>query len=188
MEALKKSTVIVYLIGLEGVGKLTIAEELKKGGYKIVHNHLINDPIFSLLDLDGITPIAEKTWCAVDKIRQVVLDFIKTDPFNNIIFTNVLIENSEEDQKLYSHIEALAKERKSIFVPVRLMVSKEERARRIVSEAREKHHKTRAVEHVYGEKILMSLSHPHLLNLDVTNLSAQAAAHKIQNHVKYFLT
>jgi hypothetical protein len=66
---------IVYLLGFAGTGKYTIAQELsRRTGARLVDNHLINNPVFSLIQVDGKTPLPEavsdKTWA----IRHVVLD------------------------------------------------------------------------------------------------------------------
>lgn len=48
---------IIYLIGFTGTGKLTIAKEIAlKIDIRVVANHLINDPILSLIQADGKTP------------------------------------------------------------------------------------------------------------------------------------
>ncbi len=44
------TAVLVYLIGRPGTGKLTIAQTfISNRNYLIVDNHLINNPIFSLI-------------------------------------------------------------------------------------------------------------------------------------------
>ncbi|HEX6477597.1 MAG TPA: hypothetical protein VF043_02040 [Ktedonobacteraceae bacterium] len=48
---------IVYLIGYAGTGKYTIAKELARlTGAVIVDNHLINNPVFSIVGASGNTP------------------------------------------------------------------------------------------------------------------------------------
>ena len=119
------SSVILYLIGLAGTGKLTIAHALQPLGYKIIDNHLINDPIFRTLNLDGNTPIPEEAWTAVHKIRTIVLKYITTDHIQNFIFTNELLEGSVSDARTCKKIQSAAKKRGSTFIPVRLLVSSE---------------------------------------------------------------
>ncbi|MCC8400282.1 MAG: hypothetical protein LN563_06965 [Rickettsia endosymbiont of Platyusa sonomae] len=51
------ATIIIYLIGKPGTGKYTIAKEIARAGYSICDNQHINNPIFSLLNYDGLTPI-----------------------------------------------------------------------------------------------------------------------------------
>ena len=84
--------ITIYLIGFAGSGKYTIAKEIAKYGYKVVDNHLINNPIFSLLDLDEKTPIPENARLFTRKIRHVVLDFVSHDQKANYVFTNELVE------------------------------------------------------------------------------------------------
>ena len=58
-------TVILYLIGKAGTGKYTIAKEIEKSGFSLCDNHLINNPIFSLLNLDGQSPVPQFAWDAI---------------------------------------------------------------------------------------------------------------------------
>ncbi len=49
---------MVALIGFAGTGKYTIGRELcRRTGAKLIHNHLINKPIFTVANADGITPL-----------------------------------------------------------------------------------------------------------------------------------
>jgi hypothetical protein len=67
-------------------------------------------------------------------------------------------------------------------VPIRLLISEEERSRRIVSQDRKKRCKYVGIDKRPSLQV-MSLSYPYLLNLDVTNLSAQVAAKTIEHHI-----
>ena len=57
----KEKPVAVIIYGMMAVGKLTVAKELQKFlGYKLTHNHLINDLVWSIFDrgtLEGNTLI-----------------------------------------------------------------------------------------------------------------------------------
>ena len=176
-------TLIIYLIGLAGSGKLTIAKVLQKDIFKLVDNHLINNPILSLLDLDGKTSISEEAWDYIGRIRQTVFDFIKTDTFHNFIFNNELLEGGQYDREVYQAVESIALSRKSAFFPIRLLITPEERGRRIISEDRKMRLKTVNREDIYKNKSVMELSHPHTLTLDVSDLSPLQAAQKIQEHI-----
>jgi len=49
---------IIVLIGFAGTGKFTIGRELcERTGAKLIDNHLINNPVFKVLNADGITPL-----------------------------------------------------------------------------------------------------------------------------------
>lgn len=91
----------IYLIGHAGVGKYTIAKELSDFNFKVVDNHLINNSIFSLLDLDGVTPIKENAWETISEIRKSVLGFVCQDTVSNYVFTNELQEE-KCDHVIYS--------------------------------------------------------------------------------------
>jgi hypothetical protein len=118
---------IIYLIGFGGTGKLTIAKELAKlENFKIVDNHLINNPVFNFVDLsEGVPSYA---WPQVRKIREAVYETIANySPSEmNFIFTNELFEFSDDDKLIYEKVKAIAESRKSDFFPVRLLVGTEE--------------------------------------------------------------
>lgn len=173
---------IVYLIGLAGTGKLTIAQKLEPLGFKVIDNHLINDPIFRALDLDGKTPIPPEAWTSIRQIREIVLAYIAKDRTQSFIFTNELIEGCDEDVAACKKIQELAEKKGATFVPVRLLVSYEERSRRIVSEDRKNRCKWVGVDRRKSIDVL-SVVHPHLLTLEVTHLTAQQAAKQIESHI-----
>lgn len=175
-------TVTIYLIGLAGSGKYTIAKEISKNGYKLIDNHLINNPILSLLDLDGISPIPKIAWDAIYDIRNAVLKFIQKDNHANYVFTNELLETNI-DRDIYNRVLNTAIKRNSIFVPVKLQISSEELARRIVSRERQKLFKTTNIDEAYNFKELINITHKNLLELDITNLEANKVSSKILFHV-----
>ena len=50
--------IFLYLLGFAGTGKLTIARAFARSvGAKVVDNHWINNPIFGLIDPDGVSPL-----------------------------------------------------------------------------------------------------------------------------------
>lgn len=175
-------TVILYLIGRPGVGKYTIARKIAKFGYQICDNQLINNPIFSLINNNGMGDLPESVWQHTRKIREIVFDFISTDRDNNYILTNSLYKE-DYDSKVYMRVENLAKIRNSIFIPVKLSISKEQHLKRITQKSRLNKYKTIDSKHVYDSKELINIGHPNLLNLDINNLVASDAAMKIIKHV-----
>lgn len=175
------STVMIYLIGLSGTGKYTIAQHIAHHGYKIVDNHLINNPIFSMINLDGVTPIPRKVWETIGKIRSVVFDFIASDHTTNFVLTNELLEY---EHALYNRVMELANKRDSLFIPVKFAISNAEHIRRITSPGRAERFKLTSAEEVDKQKTLITISHPNLCELDVTSLTAQEAAQKILVHVE----
>ncbi|MCC8398503.1 MAG: hypothetical protein LN569_04340 [Rickettsia endosymbiont of Labidopullus appendiculatus] len=175
-------TIIIYLIGKPGTGKYTIAQEIAKTGYSICDNQHINNPIFSLLNYDGLTPIPEFAWDAIGRIRDSIFNFLSQEIVNNYVFTNCLYE-VEGDHELFNQVQQLAVNRRSVFIPVKLLISQEENIKRIQQLDRLLRYKSIDVQDVYPEYPLIQISHPNLFEFDVTNLSASEAARRILQHV-----
>ncbi|MCC8368775.1 MAG: hypothetical protein LN573_01645 [Rickettsia endosymbiont of Oxypoda opaca] len=173
-------TTIIYLIGKPGTGKYTIAKYLAKQGYIICDNQLINNPVFALLKYDGFKNIPESAWHIIKKIRDNIFEFITQESENNYVLTNVLNEN-EGDHSLFRQVENMAVKRNSLFIPIKLLISFEENNKRIQNPERAERYKSLRIEQ---DLPLINISHPHLLELDVSTLSASKAAEKILEHVK----
>lgn len=174
-------TNIIYLIGLPGTGKYTIAKEIAKlENYKICDNQLVNNPIFELLGYNGFQKVPECAWKAIRKIRTNIFDFLSLEPQNNYVLTNCLAEN-EYDHSIFDQVEEMASKRESVFMPVKLLISQEENAKRIQNPARRQRFKSIDPETAYSNSSegLINIDHPNLLELDVTNVSALEAAEKI---------
>ena len=55
--------IFLYLLGFAGTGKLTIARAFARSvGAEVVDNHWINNPIFGLIDADGVSPLPDAVW------------------------------------------------------------------------------------------------------------------------------
>jgi ABC-type oligopeptide transport system ATPase subunit len=176
-------TNIVYLIGYSGTGKYTIARELAKSGYIICDNQLINTPVFTLLNADGFSEIPEYAWESIRKIRDNILEFIQKEPHNSYILTNVLYE-SVIDKKIYEKVLQIAKKRNSSFFPIKLLISREENIKRITQPSRKERWKAVDPFVRTRDKELINISHPNLLELDVTSLSPENATKIILKHIK----
>jgi hypothetical protein len=177
-----KKPITLYLIGFAGTGKYTIAKELGKCGYKIVDNHLLNNPIFSLLDLNGVSPIPDNAWEAIRKIREAVLNFVVQDIASHYVFTNELLEE-EYDYAIYNQVKNAAEQRGSLFIPVKITVSLEEHNKRIGNLERKERFKETTIAHNRVKKGMIKVSHSNLLELDGSDLSASQAAAAILLYV-----
>src|SRR5262245_14156257 len=85
------TNLFVYLVGFAGTGKLTIARAFARlVGAKVVDNHWINNPIFGLIDSDGVTPLPDEVWAQIAKVREAVLETIATlaKPETNFVLTH----------------------------------------------------------------------------------------------------
>lgn len=183
MNVENNSSKIIYLIGKPGTGKYTIAKEIAKYGYIVCDNQLINNPIFALLGYKGFGNIPSYGWNAIGKIRNIIFDFMKIERDNNYVLTNCLYED-EGDKNCYSQVEQIAVSRGSLFVPVKLLISEEEHLKRITQETRKLRYKSIDPEDVYSKQPLINIVHPNLLELDVSELSAEAAAARILSYIQ----
>ncbi|RYE05980.1 MAG: hypothetical protein EOP33_01885 [Rickettsiaceae bacterium] len=177
--------VVLYLVALAGTGKYTIAQEFIKYGYKIIDSHLINNAIFSLIKHD-IDSIDDKAWQAVRQIRQIVINFALSLEAN-IVFTNELL-NTTGDSKLYNKIVGFAQKKNALFVPVKLLISADERASRISNIQRTTRFKIIKDSRIESQiPSLFPPTHENLLEIDVTNLNPEAAAKQILDFISVLL-
>lgn len=176
-------TTIIYLIGHPGTGKYTIAREIAKAGYIVCDNQLINNPIFTLLNYDGLSSIPQIGWEAIDKIRKAVYEFMSEESANNYILTSCLYED-DGDRECFKNTKEMAAKRGSVFIPVKLLISKEEHLRRITQASRRERWKSIDPKDAEQTEDLIQINHPNLLELDVTTLSAHEAAKIILEFVK----
>ena len=180
---------IIYLLGYPGTGKHTIGKEIcrQNSRFRLIDNHLINTPIFSIINADGVTPLPLKVWENVGKIWDAVLDTLVnvTPPDFSFVLTNALFD-SEGDRAWFKEIEAMAKTRNAKFVPVLLRVSVEEHQKRIVQPERKKRIKETDPKSPARYALLNNLyvpDHPNLLTLDVSDMPPSESAQIILNYL-----
>ncbi len=176
------NTTIIYLTGKPGVGKYTIAKKLaEKHGFIVCDNQLINNPIFELLQYDGYAKIPDFAWDVIAKIRLEIFNFLSNHTANSYVLTNCLA-NTDEDKQLYMQVQTMAETRGSLFIPVQLEISKEAHLKRLTKPERRKRWKSIDPSDAEDNELLISIFHPNLLLLNVSNLSPEAAAEAIINH------
>ena len=172
----------IYLIGFAGSGKLTIAKAIQaRYDSVLVDNHLVNNVIFSMIDPDGKTRLPKDVWVNVGRVRDAVFDTIRdlAKPSRSFIFTNELLEGEERDKQVFDQIAELAKSRGALFVPVRLMVSPEELASRVISPERVAQYKEIDAESALTKARRYQLLKPRncaFLDIDVTRKTPEEAA------------
>lgn len=181
---MKQESKIIYLTGKPGVGKYTIAKELERNyGFVICDNQLINNPIFELLQYDGYANIPEFAWDSIAIIREEIFNFLTKFSKNNYVLTNCLYED-EGDRKLYESVKDMAEKRGSLFVPVQIEISKDEHLKRLTREERRERWKSIDPKHAEDNWQIISITHPNLLKLDVSNLTAVNTAKEVIRHAE----
>ena len=179
-----KNTIIV-LIGFAGTGKYTIGRELcQRTGAKLIDNHLINNPIFKVVDADGIKPLPPEVWDKVKTIRAIVYDSIRelSPPDLSFVFTVELIEGKPDEQKAFDDLKELATARNSLFVPVRLLCEVDELCRRVASPGRITMLKAispEAARQKSADYEVLKAEHPNSRTIDVTRKSPSDSANAI---------
>jgi hypothetical protein len=176
---------IMLLIGFAGTGKYTIGRELcERTGATLIDNHLINNPVFKVVNADGVTPLPPGVWDKVTEIRETVYESIRelSPPEMSFVFTMELRESNPADHGAFWDLDQLAADRKSRFVPIRMICSVEELCRRVVDPARGAMLKDISPENArrkLAEDSVLNVPHPNLRTLDVTKRTASGSVDAI---------
>ena len=168
---------LIFLHGLPGVGKLTVARELAKlTGFRIFHNHLVVDLVESVFDF-GSQPfidLREEIWLTVFK-RSVAANL------DGLIFT-FAFDRTVRSDFIESTREIIERaEGKVLFVE--LTCSTEELGRRIEDPSRQRFGKLSSLSKFRELQALGAFVDPGIpksrLVVDTTELSASDAASRI---------
>ena len=181
---------IIYLFGFPGTGKYTIAKEIvAQTAACLIDNHLICNPIFSVVRADGRSALPQEIWNYTRRIgavvREAMVNLAAKD--ENFVLTNFLSHEDQDDQKIYEQTRAVADKRNALFVPVRLTCDLTELQKRIVQPDRHERMKMTDTDKIaahYRNYTVLNPEHPCKLVLDVTHMTAQEAATAILAHVE----
>jgi len=120
--------VILHLLGWPGVGKLTVAREMRNQAalldvaLVVVDNHLTSVPILEIIEADGRDRLPDGTWDHVARIRDVVYDAVESlaREGTSFVFTNVLVESDGQSSTVVDRLSRLAEARATTYAPVLL--------------------------------------------------------------------
>jgi hypothetical protein len=180
---------MVLLIGFAGTGKYTIGLELcERTGAKLIDNHLINNPIFRVVDVDGVTPLPARVWDRVKEVRATVYKAIRelSPPGMGFVFTMELRESNPEDHNAFRDVERLAAARQCRFIPIRMICGVDELCRRVADPARVAMLKGTSPELAgkkFAEDEVLNVPHPNLRTLDVTKRTASGSVDAILDEI-----
>ena len=116
------------------------------------------------------------------RIRVEVFDFLAKSTQNSYVLTNCLAD-TDEDRELYGQVEKMAQTRGSLFIPVQIQINKEEHLKRLTRPERRQRWKSIDPLDAEDNGPLISITHPNLFSLNVSNLSSEDAALAIMNHI-----
>jgi hypothetical protein len=181
---------LIVLIGFAGTGKYTIGRALsERTGAQLVDNHLINNPIFTVVKADGVKPLPAAVWDRVKKIRRIVYEAIReiSPPGLSFIFTLELCESDPAAHQAFLDLQELATARGSVLVPVRLICEVEELCRRVSSPARAERLKDISPDNARrksAEHTVLNPQHENVRTFDVTTKSADETADAITQEIE----
>ena len=176
-------------MGFAGTGKYTTGRALSNlTGAKLVDNHLINNPVFTVVGADGVTPLPAPVWEKVKQIRRTVYEAIRelSPPQMSFIFTMELRQSNPKDHAAFMELKKLAYSRRSLFVPFRLVCDVEELCRRVVSEDRRERLKeisAEAARRKSAEESVLAPRHRNLRTIDVTEKSPSGVVASIVKEI-----
>jgi len=186
---MQRPAYFVHILGFAGSGKLTIAKQLVPQLRAIlVDNHFINNVVLGLIEPDGVTPLAPDVWVNIRKVRAVVLDTIlhHAKAGRSFVFTNEILEGDPLAEQACADIAAVAETRGATYVPVRLLISPEELARRVASPERASRLKEVDTDAALRKARTRQVFTPQgrgCLDITVTSLSPIQAAEEIAIHM-----
>ena len=181
---------IIYLVGHQGVGKLTIGRAIHAAtGAALLDNHLLANPVFVAVADDGVGGIPVAVKAKIGLIRAAVFAAAAEDapPELNYVLTDVLLDD-DLGRRRYAEAETLAAARRAKFVPVLLSCDDDaEYARRVTDPARvlllKQVDLQRSLER-RAKRPLLPIAHPNTLPLEVGRLAAEEAARQIIAHAE----
>ena len=80
----------------------------------------------------------------------------------------------------------MAEVRSSFFIPLQILITKEEPLKRLTHPTRREKWRSIDSQDAEDNGPLLSISHPHFLELEVSHLSPEDATGTMTNHIKNF--
>ena len=180
------------LLGFPGTGKFTIAKALveeiaSRGGVaRLVDSHYVNNPIFGVINQDGMTPLPNAVWPLIRDVRAAILTAIEeiAPPDWTFVFTNFVTaaRMAPDIQEYFDRLDGIAKARGSRLRVTRLTCEAEENCRRVVGEDRVRRMKSTNADWIarlHREEALCDPPDFDSVTLDVTGITPEQAAREI---------
>lgn len=172
---------ILQLVGPPASGKRTIgALVAERTGAALVDNHLINDPVFTALGVNGMGSLHPQALPMAGRVRRIVHEAVlAAPPETSHIFTTWLVD-TPEDAAAFEVVRKLAAERGATFHAVWLSCAPAEMGRRLTLPDRAVRNKLRDPSKLDDIVSLGAAPPPaDALRLDTTRTSATDTADRI---------
>ena len=163
---------VFYLIGPPGVGKYTVGKIIaERTAARLVDNHYAINPIFALIEQDGRTPLPDRVWEQVGKVRSAVLETIAAfSPRDwSFVFTHAASDDPS-DALTCREILSCAERRGARVIVARLSCAPDELARRVLSPERRLRMKEMDPEAAHANAVapLFDPRHANVIDIDTT--------------------
>jgi gluconate kinase len=173
---------LIFLHGMPGAGKLTVARELAAlTGFKLFHNHLTVDLVSSVFEF-GSPPFVELR----EEIWLEVFSKAAKAQVAGVIFTFAFEKTVRED--FVDRVRSAVESQGSEVIFVKLTCSPEVLEKRLTSDSRSRFGKLTSLEQFRELNEAGVFLDPGVtadrLVLDTTNLSSEEAASKIAQELK----
>jgi len=182
---------LIYIYGPTASGKLTVARELSKiTGFRLFHNHVVNDMLDNILDSkkesDLYWKVAEETKCRI-------IEMMAKENIKGLIFTMGYVKAKSNgklmfNEKLPKKIKTVVEKNKGKVYLVKLECKKEELLKRVTNKSRKSFGKFSSVKRLndFMRKydLFGSLSFKNQLIINNTKISPKKVAQQIKLHYK----
>lgn len=173
---------LIFIYGLPGVGKLTVANELSNvTGFKIFHNHLAIEMISSVFKFgsEPFIKLREKTWLDMFKYAQKYKS-------PGLIFTFVFEKTVAND--FIEKVKKTMNKNSEVYF-VKLVCQQDEHNKRIIDDSRTKFEgKIRSVDKynklIESGQLFNPENNNDVLEIDNTFLTPKDVSSKICSHFK----
>lgn len=176
---------LVFLIGSNAVGKMTVGQELMKlTGLRLFHNHMTIEPVLEVFGYYNGK--------VVERLREAIFEEYAKCENEGLIFTYMWAFDQQADWDYVEHVTGIFKAQGAEVYYVELVASQEERLRRNETENRLKNKKSKqdlefsrqsllhADEKYRLESYEGEIPYENYIKIDNTNLEPVEAAKRIQ--------
>jgi len=177
---------VVYLIGPPGVGKYTVGRVLAaRMPARLIDNHYWNNPVFDLVEPDGLAPLPDAIWERAATVRSAVLETIATlaPRERSFVFTHAVSTDGGHplDLVIAGQILRTAERRGARTLVARLSCSAERLAQRIAEPGRAARLKERDAGRAaaYAAQRPFETGHPWTIDIDTSESPPSDTADRI---------